>query len=127
MLSPSEYSTRRARLWFAITLACFVYLFVVASVAAAISREYSAIATVAIGPVFGVMIVILIRLADRRYMRADRERVLRAGCNVCVECGFDLSGHEPDMPCSECGAAGTTSERVARWSKVLGVAPGINP
>lgn len=71
-----------------------------------------------------VLITLTARLADRLFMRAERERILRARCNVCVECGFDVSGLPRDATCPECGVTHETRTRIVRWREALGVKPG---
>lgn len=68
---------------------------------------------------WGLVLTLVVVLAPRYWLAADARRAKAAGFNLCRHCGFDMSAHDPDAPCPECGRPDTTKDRVQGWSDAI--------
>lgn len=127
MSSIAEYSARRSRAGCVIAIASIAIFVVIVAGATGIFPGLGESARLAAALLAGVLITATARLTDYLYMRPERERAFRAGCNLCIACGFDLSAHEPDVRCPECGETHPTRTRIDRWREALGVKPDEPP
>lgn len=75
-----------------------------------------------LGSVAACIVFFIVRpIAEHRVRRAESDGISRAGYNVCPSCGYDLSALAADIPCPECGAAESTTDRVQRWRTAIDI------